>query len=131
MLVFELVSFLSTSEIWLHKKFPSKEEGKFKIKQVLQGNNFKRIVFNPFSLLLHFIWKPVNWLIVIIEWFVFIKTAIFYWNGSMSFHERFTEILKAVFETTRDTLKTWWNLAYDKGEGEILCNRFLINKCYV
>ena len=67
LLVFEVVSFLSTSEIWLHKKFPSKEEmilvaagtpvtdcsflklGKFKIQQVLQGNNFKHIVFNPFA----------------------------------------------------------------------------------
>ena len=28
---------------------------KLKIQQLLQGNNFKRIAFKPFSLLLHFI----------------------------------------------------------------------------
>ena len=33
---------------------------KLKIKQLLQGNNFKRIAFNPFNLLLHFIQKPVK-----------------------------------------------------------------------
>ena len=33
---------------------------KLKIQQLLQGNNFKRIAFNPFNQLLHFIQKPVK-----------------------------------------------------------------------